>query len=507
MRHHKFKESVTMSTYLVAFALTDHDFVETQSQSNVTIRLWGPSAELYDIPFQQTLIKAKESFDFFEDLLGIEYPLKKLDILPVSMNRIMMGMENWGLITVNDEQLFGNERQRNDSYRRCKVVSHEIAHMWFGNLVTPKDWKDLWLSEGITSFFHEVACKDEGRTRLNAAKNKWHRQLGKTMINGQGERPLRATLRRAEEIQDQYRAEQYHNGAAIVNMMRAVVGDAKFESGIKRYLRDFAYKSVDTKDFVKSVDASLMAFVDSWTTQAGYPILRVDKSYKADGSVFISQKPMPSRKPLGDREWEIPFTITSKSKYNSSEEMSDEEVHWSGPKTTGAASTTLKTGVAEDEWIVVDPDVNGFYVVDYDQRNWRLLIGQLETDHEVFPSHLRLRLLQDAFYLTQVGVLDPSISLRLTYYVRNDDDADIWKQAAEILRYFSGKTKGSLIRHRLRAMMRMMVETGLKNPMEGNYRNYVREVACLSLHKSCYTMTPWLKSVASYLDERLENSS
>ena len=513
MRIHRFKESVLMSTYVVAFAITDYDFIESQSSNNVSIRFWAPKENLST----EILEGTRRSLELFENLLHYDYPLEKLDVLslPPYLGSRTIGMENWGLITINETYL--NEINEKPSSMRenagfpagitgndeCYVVAHEVAHMWFGNLITPKDWKDLWLSEGVTSFFHAHACEREdeenvARSSLGNGKNWWRQDMGP---NPKYDGPLRINVEEEEDVKKQLNMAQYLKGAGITNMIKAVVGPEKFMAGIRKYIRHYAFKNVDTEDFVNSLDPQLLDFVDSWTQQAGYPVLDVQRAYDAEGTVEISQRPYPSEQVEEEARWDIPFTVANQPKDNATENgtITAREIHWL--RTTNQAPLMMELTAESEEWIVVDPDVDGFYTINYDEKNWHLIIDQLESDREVFSPHLRMRLLRDAWHLTQKDLLSPAICLRLLSSLGSEDNEAIWDQAYAVFEYFIKNTDTTPFGHRLHAMIRSVIDERMGRSGENGLTKSQRKLACLGRHEICYQKTPWLEDVAKFLQE------
>jgi len=501
MKNFRFKESVEMPTYIVAMAVTTDLYQESKTNRNVTVRVWYPprsgSTPGYTRALRYILRITTKLIGVFENLLDFEYPLSKLDILPVplSLDSMNLGMENWGLITVNEDYLRDFHSGNVKESEFCHTMSHEVVHNWFGNLVTPKTWEDLWLSEGIASYFHVIGCEGEdqadeiqdGVSRLDAEKAKWRGNLELEASKN----PLRPSIRKTEDILGQFKVDQYLKGAAITNMIQAVVGKASFMKGIKRYLKEFAFKSVTTKDFVKSMDPSLDKFVDQWTKQIGFPVLTVKQR---DSTVVVTQKPF--FKESGDSTWEIPFTITTKSEMEEAEKHL--ETHWSLPN---QAETVRQLRGSATDWVLADPEVDGFYVINYDEVNWGRLIRQLAIDHNLIPPHARLRLITDAWLLSEGGFLSPSILLRLLRYMGLEQYQKVWQKAQGIFKGLMHKLDKAPFGHRLGYMMRKIVDDKLEMIKEAQIglTQTEREFACVAKHRICYSETKWLAEVDAYL--------
>ena len=207
-----FLDSPIMSTYLLAFVIGEFDYVQAQTGHGVLIRVYTPPGKSDSGAF--ALDCATKSLDAYNDFFGIPYPLPKLDM--VAIPEFAAGaMENWGLVTYREVDLLidPTKASSNQKQRVCTVVTHELAHQWFGNLVTMTWWDDLWLNEGFASWaenwaadvlFPHWAMWDQFTTgHLSAALR---------LDSLKSSHPIQVPIHHAEEVEEVFDAISYCKG-------------------------------------------------------------------------------------------------------------------------------------------------------------------------------------------------------------------------------------------------------------------------------------------------------
>eukprot|EP00808_Paulinella_micropora_P009430 g1062.t1 len=281
-----FQTSVKMSTYLVAFVVSDFAKVETSyiSTDNTVkkVRVWAPSGkQQWGEMAVQTGAKMMQHYEKYFD---IPFPLPKQDMVAVP-DFSMGAMENWGLVIYREECLLYQEAEQGarDKQRVAIVVAHELAHQWFGNLVTMEWWDGLWLNEGFASYMEY-----EGTAHVFPEWDMRTQFFDQTMAGAlafDGTEETHAILQEVDhpdQINELFDAISYSKGASLVRMMNAFMGDQIFLSGLSNYLKKYAYGNAETEDLWSHMAAAVSsqgkntpvaAIMNQWATQAGFPML------------------------------------------------------------------------------------------------------------------------------------------------------------------------------------------------------------------------------------------
>lgn len=281
-----FKESVPMSTYLTCFIVADFVFI-----SGIVEPVLGDEFKLS----VYSTVQQKDKLDyalqvgigttkFYIEYFGIEYPLPKLDLAGIP-DFNSGAMEQWGLVTFRETALLFDKSTSSTSnkLRVASVIAHEIAHMWFGNLVTMKWWNDLWLKEGFANFIEYKG--------VDAVHKEWHimdhfviDQLHGVMEldASLASHPIVKVVESPDQIAELFDSITYSKGASIVRMLEDFVGAAKFKEGVTNYLNKYSYSSATTDDLLSEIEAlgfdyDIKSIVRTWTEQMGLPVINVEK--------------------------------------------------------------------------------------------------------------------------------------------------------------------------------------------------------------------------------------
>jgi len=282
-----FLDSPKMSSYLLAFCVGEFDFIQAQTNNGVMVRVYTPPGKSSSGTF--ALDCAVKSLDAYDEFFGIHYPLPKLDM--VGIPEFAAGaMENWGLVTYREVDLLidPTKASSNQKQRVCTVVTHELAHQWFGNLVTMEWWDDLWLNEGFASWAENFAAD-----LIHPEYEMWdqfttgHLSAALRLDALKSSHPIQVAIHRAEEVEEVFDAISYCKGGSVVRMIKAVLGMKAFQSGLQTYMKRHAYGNTETYDLWKAWEESsgmpVAEMMTSWTEQMGFPLLRVtDETWSSD---------------------------------------------------------------------------------------------------------------------------------------------------------------------------------------------------------------------------------
>lgn len=287
-----FNKTPLMSTYLLAFIVGELNCIETNN-FRVPVRVFAPPDR--DIEHGRfSLELATRTLDFYEKKFNSEFPLPKMDMVAIP-DFSAGAMENWGLVTYRVVDLLFDEKTSGASTKQrvAEVVQHELAHQWFGNLVTMDFWDGLWLNEGFATWMSWYSC--------NAFYPEWKVWEGYVTDNLQSalsldslrsSHPIEVPVKRADEINQIFDAISYSKGSCVLRMISKYLGEETFMEGIRRYLKKHAYGNTQTGDLWAALsDASgkeLEKVMDTWTKNVGFPVVTVTEDEKA-GSIHVKQ--------------------------------------------------------------------------------------------------------------------------------------------------------------------------------------------------------------------------
>ncbi|MBN3319887.1 AMPE aminopeptidase, partial [Atractosteus spatula] len=397
-----FQESVPMSTYLVCFAVHQFDYVEKISAQGVPLRIYVQPEQRHTAEYAANV--TKEIFDYFENYFNMNYSLPKLDKIAIP-DFGTGAMENWGLITYRETNLLydQNESSSYNKQRVASVISHELVHQWFGNIVTMNWWDDLWLNEGFASFFEYIG--------VNKAEPDWQMRdimliddVLPVMVDDAllSSHPIIVDVSSPAEITSVFDGISYSKGASILRMLEDWMGPDKFQEGCQKYLQTYHFQNAKTTDFWRSLaevsGKPIEEVMDTWTKQMGYPVLHVAQSSRLSQKRFLLDPQADPTKPPSalNYTWTIP-------------------IQWyalGGQKNgTGLYNRTLTTEFvledydhAADGLLKINRDHLGFYRVNYEIQQWINITQQLQTDHLVFSAADRVGYIDDVFSLGRRNV-------------------------------------------------------------------------------------------------------
>ena len=310
-RRVRFAPTMVMSTYLVAFIVGPLDATDPVDVNGVPLRIVHPPGKAGLTEF--ALAVGTHALNFFTDYFGIPYPADKLDLVAIP-DFAFGAMENLGCVTFRESVLLVDPAQaaRVELERVADVICHEIAHMWFGDLVTMKWWNGIWLNEAFATFMEVLA--------VDAFRPEWQRWVSfgvereaAMAVDGlHATRPVEFPVGRPEEAQGMFDVLTYQKGGSVLRMLEQFVGPDVFREGINDYLTTHSHGNTETADLWDALERSsgraVRTIMDTWIDQGGYPLVRVGD----DGS--LTQTPFSYRgKPGGaiGSMWHIPVLTRS----------------------------------------------------------------------------------------------------------------------------------------------------------------------------------------------------
>lgn len=288
----KFNKSPRMSTYLVAFIVGELNYIETD-KFRLPVRVYAPPNQ--DIEHGRfSLELAARTLAFYEKTFDSAFPLPKMDMVAIP-DFAAGAMENWGLITYRVVDVLFDEKTSGASTKErvAEVVQHELAHQWFGNLVTMDFWDGLWLNEGFATWMSWYSCNiffPEWKVWQSYVTDTLQGALSLDSLRSS--HPIEVPVKKADEVNQIFDAISYSKGSCVLRMISKYLGEDVFMEGIRQYLKKHAYGNTQTGDLWAALGAAsgknLEETMDIWTKHVGYPVVSVTENEK-DNTIHVKQ--------------------------------------------------------------------------------------------------------------------------------------------------------------------------------------------------------------------------
>ncbi|EDS41192.1 aminopeptidase N [Culex quinquefasciatus] len=498
----RFQRTPVMSVYLMAFMISDFEYREEGTQ-----RIFARPNAIDETEF--ALAAGVATLQAFDEYTGIPYSTYMPKMDQVAVTDFSAGaMENWGLCKYQEQYLLDDPEKTTFRTRTfiATIIAHEYAHQWFGNKVTTEWWSYLWLNEGFATFYEFYAAN------LAAPHMEYFEMFNLNVVHwalyadGQeGTRPMSYSRGATNSlIGSLFDSVAYDKAGSVVNMFRGVLGDDAWREMLQIYLSGNGLQSVNPTLLANAMEqvaddldilpdgVSMADFVNSWTEQAGYPVLNVRRNYVSN-EIIISQERYFNDfiEANGQQTWIVPYNLVNQS----FADFNDLSWIW----LTGRA-VRLSTNVQDDRWVIVNKRQVGFYRVNYDVRNWYLIIDALVQNWASVHRLNRAQLLDDSFELARSNRLDMEVCLDLMEYLRDELEYPPWTAASSILSYFHNRVRGTeqydgfaRFVHTIIARVYGTLEIDSVGDEESNLHKYLKQTistwACSTGQEDCLTRT------------------
>ncbi|NWZ36876.1 AMPN Aminopeptidase, partial [Brachypodius atriceps] len=438
----EFDTTPRMSTYLLAFIVSQFDYVHNDSEG-ILIRIWGRPKAIQEGQGAYALTVTGPILKFFEGHYNTSYPLPKSD--QVGLPDFNAGaMENWGLVTYRENSLLFDDLYSSigNKERVVTVIAHELAHQWFGNLVTLRWWNDLWLNEGFASYVEYLGA-DSAEPSWNIKDlmvlNELHAVMATDALASS--HPLSFSeeeINTPAQISEVFDSIAYSKGASVLRMLSSFLSEDIFKKGLQSYLHTFSYSNTIYADLwvhlQQAVDEnnvqlpdSISSIMDRWTLQMGFPVVTVDtySGTVSQNHFLLDPTSSVDRPSVFNYTWIVPITwMTGSSHGNSS--------YW----LTKVTDTNDNFKVDSPDWLLLNLNVTGYFRVNYNPENWEQLLNQLSTNHTVIPVINRAQIIDDAFNLARAKYVNVTLALNTTRFLSQEMEYMPWQAALSNLQYF-----------------------------------------------------------------------
>ena len=436
----KFAGTPKMSTYLLAFIIGDFEYLEQKYTPTPSVFGHSPSGRgrsirvrVYTTPGKKHQAKfaldvTVKVLEFYEKYFDIPYPLDTLDMIAIP-DFTSLAMENWGAITFREIGLLVDESNTSIGSKEmiAEVIAHELAHQWFGNLVTMEWWTHLWLNEGFASYIPYLVID-----KLFPKWNIWERFATDThgialkLDALYHTHPIEVEVHHPNEIGEIFDEVSYSKGASVIRMLVDYLGEVHFRDGLRYYLKKHSYRNTETihlwQAFEKVSKKKVSDIMKNWTGKSGYPVIIVyikPARGKASGNLILSQErffaspvsKVKAQKLNQNRTlWQIPVSI-NKHNFLMSEK-----------------TRTLELGGLASKWIKINKNESGFYRTAYSKELLAMLYEPVLNKE--LPPVDRLGIIRDLFALSEAGVIPTTNALEFLSAYKNEDNYTVWLEIA-----------------------------------------------------------------------------
>lgn len=468
----KFTPTPQMSSYLLAFIVGHFEYIEKKTKEGVLVRVFVTPGKLKQAEF--ALDVAARTISFYSNYFGIPYPLPVLDLIAIP-DFAAGAMENWGAVTYRETAILVDplETSAHNKQWVALVIAHELAHQWFGNLVTMEWWTHLWLNEGFASYMEYVAID-----KLFPKWKVWtqfvfiEQARGLSLDGLKNTHAIEIDVNHPAEISEIFDAVSYSKGASIIRMLAEYLGENNFRRGLKHYLEKHAYKNASTNDLWDALEKisgkPVKRIMTNWTRKPGYPLITLKQNKR---NIELSQSRFFSSPFIKDNDntlWLAPIGIVGEGY---------KKVKYFLLKNRKTKIKGLKG------WVKLNGEEKSFIRVSYPPNFLALLEKPIKG--KIISQEDRFGIVRDVFALSQASKMSTEEALKLATFYKNEDSYIAW---AEITSQMLGIGK-------------LLFNTPLYDPFrkfsQGLFRDIVDKVGWSKRPKEAHSQT-LLRSTVIY---------
>ncbi len=468
-----FAPTPKMSTYLLAFIIGDFEYIEKKSTNGVRVRVYTVPGKKHQAKF--ALDCTVRTLEFYEKYFDIPYPLNTLDMIAIP-DFSSLAMENWGAITFREVGLLVDEKNTSTATRElvAEVIAHELAHQWFGNLVTMEWWTHLWLNEGFASYIPYLALNE-----LFPTWNVWEKfsaedqTMALRLDSLKHTHPIEIEVHHPDEIGEIFDTVSYLKGASVIKMIADYLGEKNFRNGLRYYLKKHSYKNTSTvhlwKAFEEVSGKPVAKIMKNWTSKGGYPYLEVRE---IGTKIQVEQKrffanPTSAKTAKEKNLWSVPLAISVGN-------TKPKNILFEKNKLLLESPSKLKIS-----WLNINSGGGGFFRTAYSPELLAKFSEPLKKKDLSVQD--RLGLIRDTFALAEAGIIPTDKALQLAMEYKNEDNYSVWMDLSQSLNQINT----------------LLLNTDSSN----NFKEFARE-----FYRDTVTKTGWLPKEGEKHDQTLLRS-
>jgi len=434
----KFAETVPMSTYLACFIVSDFDHLPpAKSKHGFDVSVYARNGQTQKMEY--ALRVAAATIDYYIDYFAIDYPLPKLDLIAIP-DFVSGAMENWGLITYRETSVLydSNFTSTAQKLQVTLTTCHELAHMWFGDLVTMKWWDDLWLNEGFATFISfKGAAQYHPDWDMDTIFLVHSLCPVMTIDSHVSSHPIIQHVAHPDQITEIFDSISYKKGSSVIRMLEGFMGNENFRQGVVSYLKTFKYDNAETSDLWHHLQGygqgvNISRVMDTWTRQMGLPLLTVTRSgdtltvsqqrFTTDPNSTYDHNTSPYK-----YKWDVPVTvITSENKQPA--------LNW-----LLMENSSINIPIGNAQWYKLNWHFMNFYRVKYPMEDWIALKNVLLKDISALDAADRTNVLDDVFALAESADVDYSVALDVASFLSVESHYVVWQIARSHLMSLAGR--------------------------------------------------------------------
>ncbi|XP_049534952.1 aminopeptidase N-like [Anopheles darlingi] len=509
-----FQPTPLMSTYLLAFVVSE---LKTVSSQDELFRVYAPEGREHQTAYAHSI--AARALRALENYFGRQNQMPKIDLVAIP-DFAMGAMENWGLITFREDYLLYQPGETTAQAQQsiAAVITHELAHMWFGNEVTPEWWTYVWLNEGFARYFEYYIT-----SQLEPSWTFWEQFIVTNVHSALAQdchsnnRAMSYYSSELSIVNELYDYVVYAKSASVIRMIQNVIGFDNFRPALNDYLRSRSYLTTNPQYLYESIEkfrtvdlpASVEKIFESWANAPGYPLVTVtidwnQRTLKASQKRFWMPNDLDT--PPKNELFYVPLNygfngMSAEDKENTAPSF------WLTPDQP-EVSVNIDSNI---DVIFMNKQQTGYYRVNYDKESWNQLIKTLNDDKfdEHIPVINRAQLVDDVANLARAGLVDYSVALSLMQYLERETEYIPWSTAYNALlhldRLFSSNSEYERFESYVRNLTTLVYH---KTQLQGKLDHLSLLHREKALYLACYFgVTPCLAETDSVLQVALGNDS